>query len=206
MTWFLVHWIPCPFRKSDPVKGSSQLPGITNLPPVVWVWGDSPWQGDPWDECCGQTLVHHTDTQPVLTSPMKKGKQLFFFSWAPSPAEGVPASGCLHVSALPKKHWGLGRASSFPAGAEHLTEGDRAVLLLSLKMANLGSLIWCCSQVWVLTALYLRAGSSPPSCATWTAPFTPSYLCQRIPQVLDTLQDFRSAEVRLGLSLSLSPC
>lgn len=136
--------------------------------------------------------------------PHEKGKTTLLFLLSPFTYWGSPCIWMPACFSSPQKAPGPWPGFQFPSW-EHLTEGDRAVLLLSLKMANLRSLIWCCSQVWVLTALYLRAGSSPPSCATWTAPFTPLTFVGESPRYL-TLQDFRSAEVRLSSSLSLSTC
>lgn len=42
---------------------------------------------------------------------------------------------------LSPKH--TGTLARLPAGAEHLSEGDKAELLLSLKTTNLGSATWC---------------------------------------------------------------
>lgn len=166
-------------------------------------WEDFPCQGDPWVEYKSQILAHYSDKKPILTSLKRKGKQLFFFQ-ASSATERIPVCGCLHVSCLPRKQQSFVQVSSLLARAVRLDEGDKAVLLLSLKTANLGGLTWCCSQVCILTASYLRARSSPPSCATWTALFTPPCLCCRIPQVPDTLQGFRPAEAQLGSVLSVS--
>lgn len=170
-------------RSCEGVLGRS--PETTNLLPVMLVWGHSPWQADLWAERYGQTLACHTDTA-YFNFPQEKGKTTLLvllnpFSYWRSPCIRMPA----HFSS-PQNAWGPWPGFQFPSR-------DRAVLLLSLKTANLGSLIWCCSQVWVLTASYLRAGSFPPSCATWTAPFVPSRLCRRIPHVPDTLQGFRPA-------------
>lgn len=103
-----------------------------------------------------------------------------------------------HAFQLSPKH--TGTLARLPAGAEHLSEGDKAELLLSLKTTNLGSVTWCWSQVRVLTESYIRAKSSPLSCATWTALLAPSCCCWRIPQVSDTLQGFRPTEAQLSPS------
>lgn len=180
-------------RSREGVLGRS--PEITNLLPVMLVWGHSPWQADLWAERYGQTLACHTDTA-YFNFPQEKGKTTLLvllnpFSCWRSPCIRMPA----HFSS-PQNAWGPWPGFQFPSQ-------DRAVLLLSLKTANLGSLIWCCSQVLSSHSIVFKGRELPTQLCNLNSPFRPLSPLSENPSGTWHTSGFQTCRRSSSLALSL---